>query len=708
MTLRRLGLTLALVTASTFAAFAAGPTFWTITTSADLLKGTSSGMFVGLDGVVTLGPQLTPRLTSTPAQVWSLAAGADGTLWAGTGGDGKLLRLRPGQPAETAATTSESAVFAVAVSGSRTYFATSPDGRVYVIDGAAAARPFFDPTEKYVWALAVDGQGQLWVGAGTPAVIYRVDPSGTSHVVYHPPAAHVVCLAADANGRMLAGTESPGRVYRFDASDRPSVVLDTGATEARAIVAARSGELYVAAISRGDESTPASGETTSVAIATPPAPATPGATPPAPPASRRSTVFRVAASGTWDTYWDTNDIIYDLAIDEDGGLFAASGPDGRLYKIVASQKAQLLTGVDAHQVTRLVTGAGGHLSAFATANPGRVIAVGSSLQSPATYTSPVHDTKSASTWGAIRWESSGNVELQTRTGNTEKPDETWTDWSAAYRRADGESITSPPGRFVQWRAQLTNGAGSAPQLMSVTLAYLARNSRPVVSSITVHPPGVVFQRPFGDDTAIAGLDDATAEARRLPNPDASPAPLGRKMYQKGLQTIVWKADDADGDRLTYTLSYRKVGETTWHPLQTDWIDPIFVWDTTTVGDGHYLVRIAASDAASNTPDRALTGDLESDPITVDNTPPTLAMSVSRQGGTTHLLVHVTDTTSAIAKLEYSIGGGPWRLAYPVDGLADSPDERYDIVVANDADLARLVVRASDALQNVATQPALAR
>ena len=690
-------------------ATAAGPTFWTVSTSADLLRGTSSGMLVGLDGVVTLGPQLTPRLTSTPAQVWSLAASADGTIWAGTGGDGRLLRIRPGQAEETAATTTENAIFAVAVSGSRTYFATSPDGRVYVIDGTGGARPFFDPKEKYIWALAVDRQGQLWVGAGTPAVIYRVDANGTGRPLYRPPAAHVVCFTIDADGRMLAGTESPGRVYRFDAADRPSVVLDTGLTEARAIATGRNGELYVAAIGRGDDTAPSTGETTSIAVAMPPPTTTPtaGAPPspsPSPPSGRRSSVFRVDRSGSWDTYWDTPDAIYDLALDADGGLFAASGPEGRLYKIVGSQQAQLLTGVDAHQVTRLLTGADGHLAAFATANPGRVIAVGSALQSPASYVSPVRDTKSASTWGAIRWESTGAVTLLTRTGNTDKPDETWTDWSAPYSHADGERVTNAIGRFIQWKAVLTSGSGAAPQLTSVTVAYLPRNTRPVVSSITVHPPGVVFQLQFSDDGAIAGMDSATADARKT-STETSPPTLGRRMFQKGLQTITWRADDADGDHLAYTVTYRRVGDATWHTLKTEWTDSILVWDTTTVADGHYVARVTASDAPANTPDRALTGERDSDPITVDNTPPVMTMSVSRQGAAVHLLVHVVDATSPIDKLEYSLGGGPWRLAYPITGLADSPDERYDILVATDADLARMVVRATDALQNVATQPA---
>ena len=54
-----------------------------------LLRGTSDGV-CHLNGVVSSGPQLTNRLTTTPAQIWSLVA-ADGTMWAGTGGDGRVM-----------------------------------------------------------------------------------------------------------------------------------------------------------------------------------------------------------------------------------------------------------------------------------------------------------------------------------------------------------------------------------------------------------------------------------------------------------------------------------------------------------------------------------------------------------------------------------------------------------------------------------------
>ena len=175
------------------------------------------------------------------------------------------------------------------------------------------------------------------------------------------------------------------------------------------------------------------------------------------------------------------------------------------------------------------------------------------------------------------------------------------------------------------------------------------------------------------------------------------------MFQKGLQTIGWKADDGDGDRLSYSLSYRREGETAWHDLKAGLTDPIFVWDTTTVADGRYVVRIAAADEPTNPPDRALSGDRESDPIDVDNTAPVVTTELSRQTNGLWLVVRVHDAHSPVQKVEYSLGGDAWRLVYPVDGLADSPDERYEIPVASEAEAGRIIIRAADVMQNVASQ-----
>ena len=88
---------------------------------------------------------------------------------------------------------------------------------------------------------------------------------------------------------------------------------------------------------------------------------------------------------------------------------------------------------------------------------------------------------------------------------------------------------------------------------------------------------------------------------------------------------------------------------------------------------------------------------------MDNTPPAITTEVTKSATGARLIVRVRDAQNPIQKVEYSVGGGPWQLVFPADGLADSPEERYEIPLANESDATRLVIRATDLLQNVTSQ-----
>ena len=108
------------------------------------------------------------------------------------------------------------------------------------------------------------------------------------------------------------------------------------------------------------------------------------------------------------------------------------------------------------------------------------------------------------------------------------------------------------------------------------------------------------------------------------------------MYQRGLQTFVWRAEDANDDELRYEMFYRREGETAWKSLKGELPEAIFVWDTTSVPNGTYVVKVVASDQPSNTPGGALEGELESSAFDIDNAPPVVIVSTSRAAnGRTH-------------------------------------------------------------------------
>src|SRR5262249_7522292 len=181
----------------------------------------------------------------------------------------------------------------------------------------------------------------------------------------------------------------------------------------------------------------------------------------------------------------------------------------------------------------------------------------------------------------------------------------------------------------------TGTKSASPVLTSLSAAYLQRNLRPTVRSITVHPPGIVFQKPFSTgEPDLAGFEDQWTPERRLAQAAANQSggassPLGRRSYQKGLQTIVWKADDENDDELAYDVMCRREGETAWKTLRKGMTESILVWDTNTVANGTYFVKIVASDAPSNPLAAALAGELESPAFEIDNTPPDIIIKSVR-------------------------------------------------------------------------------
>jgi hypothetical protein len=299
------------------------------------------------------------------------------------------------------------------------------------------------------------------------------------------------------------------------------------------------------------------------------------------------------------------------------------------------------------------------------------------------------------------------VEVATRSGNTKTPDEAWSDWSTPYAAPEGSPITSPRARYLQWRAVLVGGRTEAPLLTSLSAAYLPRNARPRVTSITVHTPGTVYQRPFPTgEPEIAGFDGDTPDRRaaaQLQGSAGAGPNIGRRAYEKGLLTFIWRAEDENRDDLVYELQYRREGETAWHSLKQALTDAIFVWDTTSVPNGRYTVRVVASDASSNSAATALTGDLESTAFDIDNTPPVITVTaVRRDGARSTLLFDVRDDNSAVQKVEYSLDGDRWQAVYPKDGIADSRFEQYELTVPEAQGALGVVVRAADALNNVSS------
>ena len=718
---------------------AASPSFWQTATEADFLRGEVENLAIDPFGRLTLGPSAAPLYEASAPFLWATATLPDGTVYVGSGNEGQVYQVDANGRGRVFFDSDELEVHALAPApGGGLYVGTSPNGKIYKVDAAGKATVFFDPPDPYVWSLAVDRAGAVYAATGDKGTIYKITPDGKGAVFYQAKATHVMTLAFDREGRLLAGTGSPGRVFRIDANGKPFVLFDSSYTEIHQLRVDPSGNIYATALSGrpggggggGGDSTPPPAPTASpvpvatvtteitavavadISVSANPAPAGRAAGPTA------GAVFRINPDGATDTLWETReDTPYDLAFEPGGAVLVATGGHGKLFRLSGDPaRATLVARADAQQVTTLATDRNGQVL-FATSNPGKIFRLSAMRADRGTFTSEVRDAQTAATWGVIKWQGlvpqGTRVEVSTRSGNTKTPDDAWSDWSAPYAASEGSAITSPKARYLQWRAVLIgNGRSEPPLVTSLTAAYLPRNARPRVTSITVHTPGTVYQRPFPTgEPEIAGFDGETPDRRaaaQLQTSGGSGPNLGRRAYEKGLLTFIWRAEDENRDELVYDLLYRREGETAWHTLKQGLTDAIFVWDTTSVPNGRYTVRVVASDAPSNSAATALTGDLESTAFEIDNTPPVITVTaVRRDGPRTTIAFDVRDDNSAVQKVEYSLDGDRWQALYPKDGIADSRFEQYEVTVTETQGALGVVLRASDALNNVSSARGIA-
>ena len=728
---RRAALALAALAAAP-ALFASGPQSWRLEGARAFLEGEIHGLSLESDGRLRLGVAPRPLFDPESPNAWCVASSPRGVLYVGTGNDVRVFRVEGGK-GSLLFDADELEVHALAVGpDGRVYAGTSPDGAVFAIDGAGKATRVFDPAEKYVWALAFDASGALYVVTGAEGRVYRVRPDGASSTVLSAADAHVLSLAVDPGGRVYAGTAPEGIVYRIDASGKVFVLLDSAYREIKALDVGEDGSVWAAAI---DGKTTDSGSRPATAPSSAPAGASGGVvaevtvsesfsvvpqTGGAPVALAtageeaaaggppRGALLRIRPSGEVETPWTSPDDVPHCAVRTPSGVLVGTGNKGKLYRVRDDGGWTLLATLPAEQVTALARGPGAGAS-LATSNPARVFAVDGTLGTEGTFVSGVKDTETLSSWGRLSWEGAlpagTEVRLQTRSGNTGSPDATWTDWSAPLARREGEAIRSEKARFLQVRVTLAGRDGASPTVEAVAAAYLPRNLAPVVKSITVHPAGEVFQKPISvsGEAEILGLEvDPLSERGAAQRPPAGSPPavsFSRKLYQRGLRTFSWQAEDPNGDALLYDVQYRAQGDDQWRPIRARLDEPVFAWDTANVPNGRYVLRVTASDAAGNPPAFALTGFKDTVSFEVDNAPPTIAASL-QPGGRVRAVAR--DDASPLRKLEVSVDAGRWEEVHPVDGIADSLEETWEVALPPAGRRRIVVLRVQDSLGNVAT------
>ncbi|MBI2569194.1 MAG: PQQ-binding-like beta-propeller repeat protein [Candidatus Schekmanbacteria bacterium] len=782
---------------------AAGGTEWAVhDTPAQLAAGDLDGLALQDPGRLVLGPEVKQLAQVDDANLWAVASCADGTIYTGTGADGRLYRLDPGKAEPVLVKDfAEPAVQAIATDcGKKLYVATNPNGRVYelALANAAAASVVFDPEETYVWDLALDAKGSLLVATGDVGRIYRVVAGKSPEVVLDSGEAHVLRMALGPGGDLFAGTADRGYVFRVSPAGERFVVWDSpfsdvvdlavrsdgtldlvttgkkeppaaggpgaggrgapGAASSSAAVTPSYSEVVVveakpephaitaappAAVGpavgdregpepaehEGESPTPTgagaegspAGEESGAATETAPAaddaaagspvfdvPAT-GEAPTgegrvqtmaaeAPgPVSEGSAVVRIHPDGAPERLWLTADErLHSLALFGDDVL-VGSGAKGRIYRVASGEAASVLVEVGGAAVP-VLRGAGKRI--FAGANDAaRVLEILPSHNRTATYQSAPIDAGVHARWGrmVLRAETPGEstLRLRTRSGNSREPGELWSAWREL---AEGGVIQSPPARLMQYEASFTADAkGVGPTLWRVEVAYVPLNMPPEIRSVEVLAPDLILEQlPAQPMTVRPNRTGAVPQTNVM-------MPQSREVPMAGMRAARWDAADPNGDVLRYTVELRAESEDAWRTLATDVERTFLSWDTATIGDGKYTLRVTANDADSNSAARMKSTSKLSAPFVIDLSPPRLTTpAVTLDGREAAVRFRAEDGTSFISRAGYTVDGGPWVSLEPRDGVFDQLDEELAFAVKLAPGKHTLALSAIDRAENVAT------
>jgi hypothetical protein len=688
-----------------------GPTAFT--------KAHREGVVVSDTGRVRLGHALAPLGSLSADRVWDLTRTRDGILLAATGDSGKVFGLEPKAEANWALVHDchdSQALSLVVCPDGTAYAGTGPSGQVVNLTDPKhpASRP--DPKVQYIWDLAADARGNLIAATGPLGQLWKRGTDGKWSLLYDSKSTHLLCVAIGPDGSIYAGSDGEGLIYRVAPDGKATILFDAPQAEVRSLVWATEGALYAGTAAeasgagttrsslfltqagvpqlldapgrdqggglppRGDDDTPVPTIRVQAQPKSSPGARSSGARPqgggsaaPKPIAAGDNAVYRLDTDGVPREVLRVKALIHALVWVNDR-LYVGTGPEGQLFEVRdRGHETAPLVKLDSGQVLALLAQPDGTII-LGTGDPGRVVRLSSSYATAGRLISEVHDTKLVSRFGSLSWRGERPpgtaIAIQSRSGNVGEPDETWSSWSAEQTDADLAMTASPPGRFIQYRVNLTTkDTRKTPELRSVALSYRTSNLAPEISRLDV------------PDLSAA---DGAARQTRL--------------------NIRWDASDPNDDDLTFVLRVRKEGWPEWIRLTEEPItEKTFAWDTTAFPSGAYRMELVGSDRPSNSPDEALSRTRESVTFIVDHDPPTVKLTPQGRGAA----IVLKDELTRLVKADYALDGGAWVPVFPDDGIFDSLQEKITISLPDLKPGAHLLmVRATDSAGNVGTGDAL--
>ena len=597
-------------------------------------------------------------------------------------------------------------------------FAMAKDGQGRVLAGISGEKcrlvrieggkvqTVFEPNNcKYIFSIAVAANGNIYLGTGPEGKVFKLDSTGkNAEEIYDSSDKNIMSLEIGDDGNIYAGSDSRGLVYRIDAKSKAvSVVYDSEQDEIVSLIKGKDGDIFAAGTSANVVNTQISFASKTEGAAGRPEVKSEGKNgrtekdggiklniantkeekkPEGPepkipsmkgrPGEKKSIVYRINKEGFVTDIFSQSAMFFAMSPNS-SELLVGSGNDAKLFRIdMASEEAGIVYQDDKAAQLTAVT-ADGNTIYIGTANPAKLVKLSGALANEGSYESALIDAGQPAAWGKLQIEADipegSDVLVSSRSGNVgDANDATFSKWSAAVSVKGPVQLTCPAGRFCQYKLILKAGKErKSPVIREVAAAHTIPNLAPKVESVTAD--------------RISGQPG-----------------------KEGFFKIDYKASDRNNDMLIYRIDFRRVGRDQWIKLKEKIDRPFFEWDTKSVEDGRYELKVTASDERSNTEVTKLSDSRISDVVIVDNSPPVVDnWTLDAANGKVTLKFTAVDQLSTIGELAYTADSNDdWVGSLPDDRVFDTMSENFTVLIKPLVKGEHVItLRIKDAVDNVA-------
>lgn len=432
--------------------FAGGTSVWELSSKEHFDAGTLEKVVVFAPGGVRLGPSFR-KFEVEEVGVWSIFIAGDGTIYAGTARTGSVYKLA-GDKMQRILKTEELAVTDMAMDGQgNLYASTIPEGKIFRIAPDGKESVYRIP-DSFAWKLLIAPDGNIYVASGPAGKVYLMENGGgwIKEVFKSDREKNIISMAAMQDGSLLCGSAENGVLYRIEPGGKASAVHNFPEKEIRDIAVHQDSVWVATNISqKGFKQEAFVGELADVLRSE----AEGAANPEAKKEFKKllnGKVYRMDREGRAESLLSfQSNFALSLAVTSDGSAVVGCGQEGRVFSVDGAGNVFTLVDLAEEQVIALKARAG-ELYAMGTGYPGKLYVADRSPAESGSYLSEVHDSGFPAVYGNVFWQGRGAVSFRTRSGNTEKPDETWSAWSEPLKESDSR-VTSPRARFFQFRIE---------------------------------------------------------------------------------------------------------------------------------------------------------------------------------------------------------------------------------------------------------------